>query len=102
MEKSVLMIDYGSCENMMSKVMIDKLKLTCEDHPKPYKVSWFHKGGEIMVTQRCRMKFSIGKYDDEFYFNVLPMDACHLLLGSSINMFIMMEGRIHTLFLKRE
>ena len=34
-----------------------------------------------MVFHRCRIKFSIGKFEDEVYFDVLPMDACHLLLG---------------------
>ncbi|CAL5401159.1 unnamed protein product [Camellia sinensis] len=67
--------------NMVSQIMIDKLQLAYEHHPKPYKVSWFKKGGKIMVNQRSRIKFSIGKYEDEIYFDVFPMDACHLLLG---------------------
>lgn len=79
--KCVLMIDSGSCENMVSQIMIDKLQLASERHPKPYKVSWLKKGGEVMVNQRSRIKFSIGKYEDEIYFDVLPMDVCHLLLG---------------------
>ena len=64
-KKCILMTDSGSCENMVSKVMVEKLKLSCERHPKPYKVSWFKKGREIMVTQRSKVKFSIGKYEDE-------------------------------------
>lgn len=27
------------------------------------------------------MKFFIGNYEDEVYFDVLPMDVCHFLLG---------------------
>ncbi|XP_012842063.1 PREDICTED: uncharacterized protein LOC105962308 [Erythranthe guttata] len=38
-KKCILMIDAGSCENMVSRTMIDKLNLKCENHPKPYKVS---------------------------------------------------------------
>lgn len=30
--KCVLMIDSGSVENMVSKVMADKLKLSCDRH----------------------------------------------------------------------
>ena len=45
--------------------MVDKLKLSCE----------------VMVSHRCRIRFSIRKFEDEAYFDVLPMDACHLLLG---------------------
>lgn len=81
-KKCVLMIDSGSVENMVSKVMVDKLKLSCDCHLKPYKVSWFKKGGEVMVSQRCRIKFSIRKFEDEAYFGVLLMNACHLLLGT--------------------
>lgn len=34
----------------------------------------------MLVSQRAKVRFSIGKYEDEVYFDVLPMDACHLLL----------------------
>ncbi|GJX79596.1 RNA-directed DNA polymerase [Tanacetum coccineum] len=36
----------------------------------------------VKVTQRCLVAFSIGnKYKDELRCEVVPMDACHLLLG---------------------
>uniref|UniRef100_A0A2N9G1E0 Reverse transcriptase domain-containing protein n=1 Tax=Fagus sylvatica TaxID=28930 RepID=A0A2N9G1E0_FAGSY len=97
-KKCVLMIDSGSCENMVSKVMVDKLKLSCDRHPKPYKVSWFKKGGEVVVSHRCQIKFSIGKYEDEVYFDVLPMDACHLLLGRpwQFDRNVLHDGRKNT------
>ena len=31
-----VIIDEGSCENMVSKEMVDKLNLLCEKHPHPY------------------------------------------------------------------
>ena len=80
-KKCALMIDSGSVENMVWKVMVDKLKLSCDRHPKPYKVSWFKKRGEVMVSHMYRIKFSIKKFEDEAYFDVLPTDTCHLLLG---------------------
>ena len=100
-KKCVLMIDSGSCENIVSKVMVDKLKLSCDRHPKPYKVSWFKKGGEVVVSHRCQIKFSIGKYEDEVYFDVLPMDACHLLLGRpwQFDRNVLYDGRKNTYFL---
>lgn len=55
------MIDSGSCENMVSKVIVEKLKFSFEHHAKPYKVPWFKKGREIIVTQRSIVKFSIDK-----------------------------------------
>jgi hypothetical protein len=31
-----VIIDSGSCENMVSKEMVDTLKLCCETNPHPY------------------------------------------------------------------
>ena len=31
-----VIVDSGSCENMVSKEMVDKLKLRCETNPHPY------------------------------------------------------------------
>ncbi|XP_027343128.1 uncharacterized protein LOC113855696 [Abrus precatorius] len=62
--------------------MVEKLKLLTDDHPHPYKLQWLNKGNEVKVSQRCLVTFSIGKkYQDEVWCDVLPMDACHLLLG---------------------
>lgn len=72
----------GSCENVISNTMVDKLNLKTEEHPHPYKLSWFKKGNEVKVSKRCLVKFSIGKkYSDEVWCDVVPMDACHVLLG---------------------
>ena len=36
----------------------------------------------MKVTKKCLVSFSIGKnYKDEVWCYVVPMDACHLLLG---------------------
>ncbi|GKA24457.1 RNA-directed DNA polymerase [Tanacetum coccineum] len=75
-------IDDGSCENVVSKTMLKKLSLKTKKHPRPYKLSWLQKGKSVHVDQRCLVYFSIGdKYWDEVWCDVVPMDACHLLLG---------------------
>ncbi|KAM1244297.1 hypothetical protein ACFX1S_035999 [Malus domestica] len=62
--------------------MVDKLNLETEKRPTSYKLSWFKKGNEVTVDKRCLVSFSIGKtYQDEAWCDVVPMDACHLLLG---------------------
>ncbi|XP_071739555.1 uncharacterized protein [Rutidosis leptorrhynchoides] len=77
-----MVIDGGSCENVVSKEMVDKLELKAEDHPEPYCLTWLKCGNHIKVDKRCLVKFSIGnKYHDEVWCEVVPMDACHLLLG---------------------
>lgn len=60
-KKCVFMIDFRSCENMVSTTMVSQLNLKCEDNSRPYKVSWFKRGDEVSVTKRCRVKFSIRK-----------------------------------------
>lgn len=77
-----LIIDSGSCENVISQEAVDKLKLKQEMHPHPYKLSWFKKGNEVSVDTRCLVSFSIGrKYFDNVWCDVVKMDACHILLG---------------------
>jgi hypothetical protein len=74
--------DSESCENVISEIMVQKLPLKTEKHPKPYKLSWLEKGKCVQVDQRCLVNFSVGeKYRDEVWCDVVPMNACHLLLG---------------------
>ncbi|XP_071708618.1 uncharacterized protein [Rutidosis leptorrhynchoides] len=74
-----MIIDGGSCENVVSTEMVEKLGLQAIDHPEPYQLTWRN---HIKVNKRCLVTFSIGnKYNDEVWCEVIPMDACHLLLG---------------------
>lgn len=76
-----VIIDEGSCESFVATKMVEKLNLKMEDHPQPYKLSWLCKGNEVKVLKHCLVQFLIGnKYSDEVLCNVMPMDACHLLL----------------------
>ncbi|PKI40719.1 hypothetical protein CRG98_038900 [Punica granatum] len=77
-----VIIDSGSCENVVSTTMVEKLHLKVEPHPNSYKLSWLKKGNNVHVNKRCLVQFSIGThYKDEIMCDVTPMDACHLLLG---------------------
>ena len=31
------------------------------------------------MNEHCKVSFSIGKYDDDVYCDVVDMDACHIL-----------------------
>ena len=74
-------IDAGSCENMVSTEALQKLGVKIETHPKPHKLSWLKKGGEVTVSKHALVTFSIGsKYKDCVWCDVVTMDACHLLL----------------------
>ncbi|XP_060182306.1 uncharacterized protein LOC132611970 [Lycium barbarum] len=76
-----LIIDGGSCTNVVSTTLVDHIKFPTRKHPSPYKLQWFNDCGEVRVTKRVVVKFSIGKYQDEVLCDVVPMQACHMLLG---------------------
>ncbi|KAJ0981298.1 hypothetical protein J5N97_009553 [Dioscorea zingiberensis] len=77
-----VIIDSGSCENVVSEDAVQKLQLKTKRHPKPYNLSWLSKGNEVKVDRRCLVSFSIGqRYFDNAWCDVVSMDACHLLLG---------------------
>ncbi|XP_034888842.1 uncharacterized protein [Populus alba] len=77
-----IIIDSGSSENIVSKIMVTKLGLQTGKHPYPYKIGWIKRGNEVKITETCHIKFSIGKnYVDEVICDVVEMDACHIILG---------------------
>ncbi|GJV45608.1 putative reverse transcriptase domain-containing protein [Tanacetum coccineum] len=77
-----VIIDSGSCENVVLETMVKKLSLKIEKHPQPYKLSWLQEGKSMPGDQRCLLNFSIrDKYMDEVWCDVVLMDACHLSLG---------------------
>ncbi|XP_052290298.1 uncharacterized protein LOC127900023 [Citrus sinensis] len=77
-----MVIDSGSCENVISKEAITKLNLKTEPHQTPYKLTWLKKGNQVTVSKRCLVSLSIGSiYKDKIWCDVVAMDACHLLLG---------------------
>ena len=76
-----LIVDEGSCANVASTRVVDKLGLSIISHTKPYKLQWLSEGGEIIVNKQVLINFSIGKYKDEVLCDVVPMEATHVLLG---------------------
>jgi hypothetical protein len=76
-----MIIDNESCTNIASTILVEKLGLTTIPHPRPYSLRWLNKNGEIRVTKRVRVPFSIKTYHDEVLCDVAPMLASHLLLG---------------------
>ncbi|XP_040965164.1 uncharacterized protein [Gossypium hirsutum] len=76
-----VIIDGESCTNVASTTMVEKLCLTTTKHPQPYQLQELSNEGRFKVTQQVRIAFSIGKYQDEVVCDVMPIQACHLLLG---------------------
>ena len=76
-----LIIDGGSCTNVASKEMVAKLGLITTAHPRPYALHWLDDGNKVKVTKQVRVGLAMGSYEDEVLCDVIPMDACHILLG---------------------
>lgn len=45
-----MIIDSGSCENIISKSLVKTLGLLVEKHPKPDKIGWIRQRLEVMVN----------------------------------------------------
>jgi hypothetical protein len=76
-----MIIDGGSCNNLASSYMVDKLSPTTKPHPRPYHIQWLNNSGKAKVTKLVRLNFTIGPYHDVVECDVVPMQACHILLG---------------------
>src|SRR6266542_3325331 len=52
MERSCrVIIDGGSCNNLASSEMVQKLELKTSPHPQPYYIKWFNNSSKIKVTR---------------------------------------------------
>ena len=68
--------------NVTSRLLVDKLSLPTQKHPKPYKLQCLNDdSGELKVNKQVLVLFAIGRYKDEVLCDVVPMHVSHLLLG---------------------
>jgi hypothetical protein len=61
--------------------LIRKLGLETRPLCFPYNIEWFNNSGKAKVTHSTRIHFSVGSYHDYADFDVVPVEACSLLLG---------------------
>lgn len=76
-----MIIDGGSCTNVASTRTVEKLGLKTRPRPHPYKLLWLSEEKEMLVDRHVDLSFSVGHYSDTVCFDVVPMEAAHLLLG---------------------
>ncbi|GJW93896.1 transposon ty3-I gag-pol polyprotein, partial [Tanacetum coccineum] len=77
-----IILDGGSCENLVSKALVKAFKLLTEHHPSPNQIGWIKKGSALKVTEICKVPLAIGKhYNDLVTCDVVDMEAWHVLLG---------------------
>ena len=78
-----VILENGSCENFVFKVMVKSLSLTTVKHPNPYKLAWIQKRAKSMVSEACKVPFFIGNtYAEDVVCDVVEMDAWMLVTFS--------------------
>ena len=94
--------------NVVSKDAVKLLNLNVEPHLNHFRVAWVNDH-TLHVAQMCLVSIQMGDYKDENYYDVLPMDVAHVLLGRvwlyDLNVtnfgkdtFIFLSTRVKTLF----
>ncbi|XP_048627797.1 uncharacterized protein LOC125596825 [Brassica napus] len=68
-----LIIDGGSCTNVASAELVEKLGLQVFKHPKPYLLQWINDEGGLKITKQVKVLLSVGKYQDEITCDVAPL-----------------------------
>ncbi|CAL1355173.1 unnamed protein product [Linum trigynum] len=76
-----VVIDGGSCTNVISLDTVKKFVLSTIKHPQPYTLHWLNNYGNIKVNKKAKVCLQIGDYVDEIWCDVAPMQAARLLFG---------------------
>jgi hypothetical protein len=76
-----VIIDGGSCNNLVSLDLVKKLGLTTCPHPHSYHLMWFNDAVKAKVIHTCSVSFSIGSYASSVDYDVVPMEAYSILFG---------------------
>ncbi|XP_022867746.1 uncharacterized protein LOC111387423 [Olea europaea var. sylvestris] len=75
-----VIVDSGSCINVVSKATISRLGLKPVPHPQPYSVSWVDTSS-IAVKEHCLVHIQFLEYKDHIWCDVISMDVGHIILG---------------------
>jgi hypothetical protein len=68
-------IDGGSCNNIISAMLVEKLGLLPCRHPHPYHMQWLNNSRTIEVSAMIHLSFSIGDYHGEVYCPLASMPS---------------------------
>ncbi|GER30607.1 gag-pol polyprotein [Striga asiatica] len=93
------MIDSSACENVVASDAVAKLQLKTVPHPQPYTLAWIQKGTSVTVDRRVLVAFSVGlTYKEKIWCDIVPMNACHLLLGRpwQFDRAVVHDGHLNT------
>jgi len=71
-----MVIDGGSCTNLVSKETVKKLGLKAELQPNPYKVVWVNNTS-LKVQERCLVAYAIRGFIDKVQRDILQIEVSH-------------------------
>jgi len=93
-----LIINRRSCTNVASTTLIKKFQLPTKVHLTPYSIQWLKQGSKVTVSKQALIAFSVDPNCIEVLCDVLPMDACHLLLGRPwlFDNYVVHDGHTNT------
>ncbi|CAL1398928.1 unnamed protein product [Linum trigynum] len=72
-----VMLDGGSCTNIVSFDVVKKLRLSTVKHSQPYNLHWLKDYGAIKVNKMAKARFHIGEYANEVWCDVAPIQLIH-------------------------
>ncbi|XP_043689425.1 uncharacterized protein LOC122640330 [Telopea speciosissima] len=75
-----IIVDSGSCVNVVFEDLVKKANLKFEKHQMPYKVSLLN-GNKLDVNKRCYVPLQAQKYSEEIWCDIIPMRMTDVLLG---------------------
>ena len=77
-----MIIDEGSCCNIINSKVVDHLQLKTTPRATSYGLNGINDSNDAnLVTHQCLVHVSIGAYHDEILCDVVNMDCTHILLG---------------------
>ena len=76
-----LVVDRGSCANMISQNFVKKMNLQVIPHSKPYNLRWLNSPDVLHIHKQAQIAVTIGDYFDIITCDIALIDCAHVLLG---------------------
>ncbi|GJT52995.1 reverse transcriptase domain-containing protein [Tanacetum coccineum] len=85
----------GSCENVISTYMVEKLGMKTEDHPEPYQLTWLREGNNVKQfdrkTKHDGFQNTYNFKKDDVNITLVPFDS-RLTQAEGSNLFMKKTG----------
>lgn len=69
--------------SLASITIVEKLGLPLQQHSWPYSMTCLKECGKVDMTKQVLLNFTIERYSDEVWCNVVPLNSFHILFGRS-------------------